>query len=298
MISIASASISCRVVDRRPAVADDVLVEVLAAAEAEGEPAVGEQLQRRGLLRDDGRVVAHRRAGHVGHQLDPLGRLRDGAEHRPGVRRVALLGRATASSGRSITSKSKPASSARDGVAHQLLGAALLGHQGVAEARHAVLLRPGRSGLVAHPYPTYARSMTPAELLADAFGRIAEGGTRRRRRARRRPAGPPARPRRQPDRAGWSGTSPGSRTTTSPTSPGIEQVWTAAGLRRPVRPALRRRRHRLRPRPASEVGARARRRRAARGVPRRRARSRPSATSRGSRPTTSTGSSTSAGTRR
>ena len=95
MISIASSSMSWRVVDRRPALADDVLVEVLAAAEAEGEPAVGEQLQRRRLLRDDGRVVAHRRAGHVGHQLDPLGGLRDRAEHRPGVRRVPLLGRAT-----------------------------------------------------------------------------------------------------------------------------------------------------------------------------------------------------------
>ena len=42
---------------RRPAGADDVLVEVLAAAQAEGEPAVGERADRAGLLRHDGGVV-------------------------------------------------------------------------------------------------------------------------------------------------------------------------------------------------------------------------------------------------
>jgi len=77
-------------VDARPALPDDVLVEVLPGAEAEGEPAVGEDLERRGLLGHDGRVVAQDRAGHVGHQLDPLGHLGDGAEHGPGVRRVTL----------------------------------------------------------------------------------------------------------------------------------------------------------------------------------------------------------------
>ena len=46
-------------VDRRPAAADDVLVEVLPRAEAEREPAVAEQVDGRGLLRDDRRVVAH-----------------------------------------------------------------------------------------------------------------------------------------------------------------------------------------------------------------------------------------------
>ncbi len=51
--------------------ADDVLVEVLAAAQPEGEPAVGEDLQRRGLLRDDRRVVAHRRARHVRRTARP-----------------------------------------------------------------------------------------------------------------------------------------------------------------------------------------------------------------------------------
>jgi hypothetical protein len=42
--------------DRRPPVADDVLVEVLAAAETEGEPALGQDLQGRGLLCDHGRM--------------------------------------------------------------------------------------------------------------------------------------------------------------------------------------------------------------------------------------------------
>ena len=44
--------------DRRPALADDVLVEVLPGAEPEGEAPVGEDLQGRGLLGDDRRVVA------------------------------------------------------------------------------------------------------------------------------------------------------------------------------------------------------------------------------------------------
>src|SRR5579875_1988069 len=77
-------------VHRRPAGADDVLVEVLAGTEAEGEPSVAEHAERRRLLRNDGRVIAHRRAGHVGHQLDPLGRVRDRAEGHPRVGRVPL----------------------------------------------------------------------------------------------------------------------------------------------------------------------------------------------------------------
>ena len=86
--------------DGRPALADDVLVEVLAAAQAQGEAPVGEDLQRRRLLRDDRGVIAHGRAGHVGVEVDVLGGLRDGAQHRPGVGRMALRCRATARSGR------------------------------------------------------------------------------------------------------------------------------------------------------------------------------------------------------
>ena len=56
-----------------------MLVEILAGAQTEGEAAVGEDLQRRGLLRDDGGVVAHRRTGDVGEQVDLLGRVGHGA---------------------------------------------------------------------------------------------------------------------------------------------------------------------------------------------------------------------------
>ena len=77
-------------VDRRPALAGDVLVEVLPGAEAEDEPAVREQLQRRGLLRHHRRVVADDRAGHIGGQLDVRGGLRHRTQHGPGVRCVSL----------------------------------------------------------------------------------------------------------------------------------------------------------------------------------------------------------------
>ncbi len=72
MITMASRSMSCRAVHRGPTPADDVLVEVLTAAQAQGESTVGEDLHRRGLLRDDRRVIAHRRARHVGGQVDAV----------------------------------------------------------------------------------------------------------------------------------------------------------------------------------------------------------------------------------
>ena len=68
MISTASLEHLVAHADRRPALADDVLVEVLAGAEPEPEAVAGQDLHGRRLLRDDRRVVAQRRAGHVGHQ--------------------------------------------------------------------------------------------------------------------------------------------------------------------------------------------------------------------------------------
>ena len=65
-------------VGRWPRSADHVLVEVLAGAHTEGESAFREQLHRCRLLRDDRRVVAHGRAGHVRHEVDRVRRLRDG----------------------------------------------------------------------------------------------------------------------------------------------------------------------------------------------------------------------------
>ena len=90
MISIASRSMSWRCVIAGPALADHVLVEVFAAAQAQGEPAVGENLNGRRLLRDDRRVVAHGRTGHVGIEIDAIGGLRYRAQHRPRIGRVAL----------------------------------------------------------------------------------------------------------------------------------------------------------------------------------------------------------------
>jgi len=58
-------------VHRAPAPPDDVLVEVLAGAEAEREAALRQQTQRGGLLGHDRGMVTKRGAGHVGHQLDP-----------------------------------------------------------------------------------------------------------------------------------------------------------------------------------------------------------------------------------
>ena len=149
MISIASTSMSCRASIARPALADHVLVEVLPGAEAEREAPVGEDLQRRGLLRDDRRVVAQGRAGHVGHQLDPLGRLGDRAEHRPGVRRVPLR-REPREVVVARHLEVEPDLLGCDGVPDQLLRAALLGHQGVAEIASCFEPRRGR-GCPAHP---------------------------------------------------------------------------------------------------------------------------------------------------
>ncbi len=97
--------------DGGPALADDVLVEVLAAAQAEGEPPVGQDLHRGGLLGDDGRVIPHRRAGHVGVEIHPFGGVRHRAQHRPRVGRVALR-RQPGEKWSLQTSKSKPCSSA------------------------------------------------------------------------------------------------------------------------------------------------------------------------------------------
>ena len=92
--------------------------------------------KRRGLLRHDRRVVAHGRAGDVGEQLDPLGRMRDGAQHRPRIGGVALRGQPR----RVVVAGHLEVEAhvlRRNGVVDKVFGAALLGHQGVAESRHA-----------------------------------------------------------------------------------------------------------------------------------------------------------------
>ena len=77
-------------VDAWKAAADDMLVELLAGAESEPEAARRQQGHGRRFLRDDRRVIADRRRGHIGHEREPLGRLRRRPEHRPRVWRMAL----------------------------------------------------------------------------------------------------------------------------------------------------------------------------------------------------------------
>jgi len=120
-------------VGRRPALADDVLVEVLSGAEPQGEAPVREQADRGRFLRDHGRVVAHDRTRDVCHQLHAFGHLRDRAQHAPGVRRVTLLlepREVVVAHHLEVEARAL----GRAGVLHDLAWAGLLGHQRVAEA--------------------------------------------------------------------------------------------------------------------------------------------------------------------
>lgn len=67
-------------VGRRPAVAQDMFVERLAGADAEEEPAIGEQRRRGCSLSQDRRVDAGDRAGDSNADLESLGGVGDGAE--------------------------------------------------------------------------------------------------------------------------------------------------------------------------------------------------------------------------
>lgn len=121
--------------DGRPALADDVFVEVLTAAQSQREPPVGEDLHGRGLLGHDGRVIAHRRAGDVRIQVRRFGGVRDRPEHRPRVRGVPLAGQP----GREVVTAHFEIESRllrRDGVMHKIFWPALLRHQRVSESRH------------------------------------------------------------------------------------------------------------------------------------------------------------------
>jgi hypothetical protein len=77
-------------VDLGPAVAEDVLVERLAAAHAEVEAPLEQNGARGRGLGDDRGVDADGRAGDAGRDREPRG-LRDGADRRPHERAVALL---------------------------------------------------------------------------------------------------------------------------------------------------------------------------------------------------------------
>ena len=74
-----------------PGVAEDVLVEGLAAAHSERELAVEQHRRGRGGLRDHRRMDPHRRTGHGGGDVHARNRRRDRADRRPDKRTVALL---------------------------------------------------------------------------------------------------------------------------------------------------------------------------------------------------------------
>jgi hypothetical protein len=150
-------------VRRRPAAADDVLVEVLTRPETEGEPPARERLHRRRLLRHDRRVVAHGRAGHVGHQLGAVGDLRDRAQHAPGVGRVPLFGQPR----RVVVAHDLEVEAGlfrTGGVPDQLVRPGLLGHQRVTDPHRRLL--SGRAPLTRSP--AWVIQTTVGALIAAA----------------------------------------------------------------------------------------------------------------------------------
>ena len=120
---------------KRPVSPDNVLIEVLARAEPEGEPPVGQQLHGRRLLRDDGGVIAADRAGDVRHERDLLCRLSSRAEHAPRVRGMALCVQP-----REVVvadDREVEAGFLGEGdVSHQLLRTRLLAHHRIADQGH------------------------------------------------------------------------------------------------------------------------------------------------------------------
>ena len=154
-----------------PLPADDVLVQVLARAEPEGEPPVGQQLHRRRLLRDDGGVIAADRAGDVGHQRNVVGRLGGRAEHAPRVRGMALRvepREVVVADDREVEARFL----GEGDVSHQLLRARLLAHHRVADLDHGA--SPWRSSA------RHDREILVAEPLIDGLlpfvGQAGKGG--------------------------------------------------------------------------------------------------------------------------
>jgi hypothetical protein len=122
----------------RPTRTDYVLIEALAAAKSQCEAVVAEQRQRRGALRHDGGMVAHCRAGHGRHQADPMRRICNGSQHRPGQRGMALL----LEPGKVVIGNGREVEAGRFGtfcVAHQIDRAMLFRHELVTEPGHGCL---------------------------------------------------------------------------------------------------------------------------------------------------------------
>jgi MFS family permease len=117
-----------------PPAAKDVLVQRLPGADAEGEPAPGQQRRCRGGLRHDGRVLAQQRAGHRrGHRQRRGLRYRaDQGPHEPGLPLLVQPGVEVIGDPQGI----EPGLFREPGLPDQLIGAVLLAGQEVTVAGH------------------------------------------------------------------------------------------------------------------------------------------------------------------
>ena len=123
---------------RGPAGAGDVLVQVLARAEPEREAARQHRADGGRGLRDDRRMRANQRARDPRRDFDPLGCLRDPAQHAPDERALSLR----VDPGMEVVGdhREREAELLRSGcVADEVERCMLLGRQPVAELGHAAL---------------------------------------------------------------------------------------------------------------------------------------------------------------
>ena len=125
-------------VGRGPAGARDVLVQVLTCTEPEREPARQHRADGSGGLRDDRRMRPDQRARDAGRKLDPLGCLRDPAQHAPDERTLTL----GLDPGMEVVGDHREGEAQLlrpRGVADEVERFVLLGGEPVAELRHGAL---------------------------------------------------------------------------------------------------------------------------------------------------------------
>jgi hypothetical protein len=118
-----------------PAFANDVLIQVLAGAEAERESVVAHQPDGGRHLRHDRRVIADDWTGDHGHELHAAGLTRHGPKHAPGEGALALLFEPRMEVIRD-DGEIEAGSLGLDAVADEFLWISLLAHQGVAKGCH------------------------------------------------------------------------------------------------------------------------------------------------------------------
>ena len=145
---------------RRPAVAQDVLVEGLARPDAEEEPALEQQRRGGGGLGDDRGMDAHDGAGDADAHPQPLGGGGDPAEHRPHERAVALGASPTGGSGRRSRRSRSPAPPPSRRCGPGRTGRALRS-TGCSRRRPSLTSRQARGRLRRSPYPSSSAPMPP-----------------------------------------------------------------------------------------------------------------------------------------